>query len=263
MSRKKEIQKRTTLLQKFAYILRPFVIYMVVKTVAMLTLAIMIPSLPISGIEVWVEQNSYRLSAVVNAAASVAAVCFLVNDFLKEAADSGEIDIDAGIWKQFGDFWKNEFQKGKSFLVCMVCAIFGGVSAVGLNIVIMKISDFMTRVSQMQGTLGSEQYEAVKQIQYSVPVALGLLLYGLISPLVEEMVFRGILFNRIKRFFDARWAVLFSAILFGAFHGNLPQFVYGTCMGILIALCYEWTKNFYAPLLFHMAANVVVFLLGS
>lgn len=263
MHRKKEIQKRTTLLQKLTYILRPFVVYMVVKTVAMLTLAIFIPALPLSGITAWVEENSHMLSAVVNAAASVVAVCFLLNDFLIEAADSGEIDIDAGVWKQFVDFFKNEFQKRKSFIACILCAIFGGVSAVGVNIVIMRISVFMTHVSQIQGTLGSEQYETVKQIQYSVPIALGLLLYGLISPLVEEMVFRGILFNRIKRFYPVKWAVLYSALLFGVFHGNLPQFVYGTCMGILIACCYEWTKSFYAPLLFHMAANVVVFLLGS
>lgn len=263
MSRKKGIQKRTTLLQKLAYILRPFVVYMVVKTVTMLTLAIFIPALPISGITVWVEENSHMLSAVVNAAASVVAVCFLLNDFLKEAADSGEIDIDAGIWRQLGDFFKNEFQKGKSFIVCILCAILGAVSAVGLNIAIMWISNFMTRMSQTQGTLGSDQYETVKQIQYSVSIGLGLLLFGLISPLVEEIVFRGILFNRIKRFFAAKWAVLFSALLFGAFHGNMPQFVYGTCMGIFMAYCYEWTGSFYAPLLFHMAANVVVFLLGS
>jgi len=263
MSRKKGIQKRTTLLQKLAYILRPFVVYMVVKTVAMLTLAIFIPALPVSGMDVWVEENSRMLSAVVNAAASLAAVCFLLHDFLIEAADSGEIDIDAGIGKQLADFFRNELQKGKSFLPCVFCAIFGGVSAVGLNIAIMRLSDFMTRVSQNQGIFGSQQYETVKQIQYSVPIALGLILYGLISPLVEEMVFRGIIFNRIKRFYAVKWAVLFSALLFGAFHGNVPQFVYGTCMGIFMACCYEWTGSFYAPLLFHMAANVVVFLLGS
>ena len=263
MSRKKGIQKRTTLLQKLAYILRPFVVYMVVKTVAMLTLAILIPSLPVSGIDVWVEAHSYMLSAVVNAAASLIAVCFLLNDFLKEASVSGEVDIDAGIGKQLIDFFKTEFLKGKGALVCIVCAVLGGVSAVGLNIAIMRLSAFMTRVSQTQGTLGSDKYEAVKQIQYSVPVILGLLLYGVISPLVEEIVFRGILFNRIRRFYEAKKAVLFSALLFGAFHGNMPQFVYGTCMGVLIALCYERSRSFYAPLFFHMAANVVVFLLGS
>ena len=46
----KKIPKRTTLLQKLAYILRPFVLYMLVKTVAMLLLAMAVPVLPIAGI---------------------------------------------------------------------------------------------------------------------------------------------------------------------------------------------------------------------
>ena len=81
----KIVPKRTTLLQKLAYILRPFVVYMLIKTVAMLVLAIIIPSLPIAGITEWVERNSHQLSAVVNGLSSLIAVCFLLNAFLIEA----------------------------------------------------------------------------------------------------------------------------------------------------------------------------------
>lgn len=257
MDRKRIVQKRTTFLQKAAYIMRPFVVYLAIKTIAMLTLAILIPSLPIAGITAWVEEHSRMLSAVVNAAASLAGVSFLLNDFLKEAAVSGEVDIDAGVFRQLLDFFRNSFFGVKSLVLCIVL---GAVSAFALNAVIGRISNFMTRVSQMQGTFGSEKYETVKQIQYSVPLFLGLILYGIVSPLVEEIVFRGILFNRIKRFYGVTKAVIFSALLFGAFHANLPQFVYGTCMGALMALCYEWTGCFYAPLLFHASANAAVFL---
>lgn len=260
MNKKRIVQKRTTFLQKAAYILRPFVVYMVVKTAAMLTLAMLLPSLPVAGISAWVEDHSQMLSAVVNAAASLAGVSFLLRDFLKEAAVSGEIDIDAGVLKQLSDFFKNSFLGWKSFRIYILCAVFGLVSAFGLNALIGAASDFMTRVSETGTTLGSQKYEAVKQIQYSVSLLGGLILYGVISPLVEEIVFRGILFNRMKKFYSVGKAVVCSALLFGAFHANLPQFVYGTCMGVLIALCYEWTGSFYAPLLFHAAANVAVFL---
>ena len=96
----KKIPKRTTLLQKLAYILRPFVLYMLVKTAAMLFLAIAIPALPITGIAAWVERNAHPLSAAVNGVASLAAVCFLLNDFLIEASTTGEVDIDKGIFGQ-------------------------------------------------------------------------------------------------------------------------------------------------------------------
>lgn len=257
MDKKRIVQKRTTLLQKLAYIVRPFVVYMLIKTVAMLTLAMVIPALPVPGIEAWVESNANMLSAVVNAAASVIGVSFLLNDFLKEAAVSGEIDIDAGVLRQLFRFFGNTFRGGKALALCV---ILGVVSAFALNIAIGLASQFMTHVSQTQGTLGSERYEAVEQILYSVPLLLGLVLYGIVSPLVEEIVFRGIIFKRIKRFYAVKTAVIFSALLFGAFHGNLPQFIYGTCMGMLLALCYERTGRFGAPVLFHMAANVSVFL---
>lgn len=251
INKKRIVQKRTTLLQKLAYILRPFVIYMVVKTAAMLTLAVLIPSLPVSGILAWVEENSHMLSAVVNGVASLAGVSFLLNDFLKEADVSGEVDIDAGVLRQLFDFFKTSFSGVKSLVLC---AVFGVVSAFVLNAVIGRA---------MPGALNAGKYGTVKQIQYSVPLFAGLVLYGIVSPFVEEVVFRGIIYNRIKKFYSVTKAVVFSALLFGAFHANLPQFAYGTCMGILIALCYEKTECFYAPLLFHAAANVAVFLMGS
>ncbi len=256
MDKNKLIQKRTTL-QKLAYILRPFVLYMLVKTLAMIMLALIIRSLPASGLGVWAEENANMTSAVINALASLTAVGFLLDDFLKAAASSGEVDIDAGVFVQLIDFFKNGFFGVRALLLCTAL---GAVSAVGFNILIMRISDFMTRVLQTQGLLGSARYEAVKQIQYSVPFALGLVLYVLISPLVEEIVFRGIIFNRIRHYYSAGKAVIFSAVLFGAFHANLPQIIYGVCMGLIMALCYERTRCFYAPLLFHMAANAAVFI---
>lgn len=262
MDKKKPVQKRTTL-QKIAYILRPFVVYMLVKTVAMITLALIIRSLPVRGIgawATWINENLNMASAFINALASLAAVFFVLDDFLREAAVFGEVDIDASVFSQLISFFKNSFFGIKSLLAC---AALGGVSAICLNIAIALISDFMSQVLRTQGLLGSDKYEAVKQIQYSVPFAAGLVLYVLIAPLVEEIVFRGIIFNRIRHFYSVEKAVAFSALLFGAFHANLPQFIYGACMGAAMAICYERTKCFYAPLLFHMAANAAVFMAAA
>lgn len=271
----KIIPKRTTLLQKLAYILRPFVVYMLVKTFAMLCLAIAIPSLPISGITAWVEEHSSQLSAVVNGVASVIAVCFVLNDFLIEVNTTGEVDIDISVPKQLVRFFRhgffgypeqydaerNEMEKKsgvRRVAELLLCIVIGIVSSLALN----GLIEFVTNLMQGESLLGSERYDAVESIQYSVPVWLGLILYGIISPLVEEIVFRGIIYGRIKRFYGVPKAVIFSALLFGMFHANLPQFIYGTAMGIIIALCYECVGCFAAPVLVHMAANIFVFLLA-
>lgn len=260
----KIIPKRTTLLQKLAYILKPFVVYMVVKTVIMFLLAVVIPSLPIAGIAEWVEHNSQQLSAVVNGVASVAAAVFLLNVFLVEASTTGEIDIDQSIPGQFVSFVKTDLTGARTVrkaVGLVLCVLLGITASLALNILVELASAAMGG-SKTQ-ILDSEKYEVVESIQYSVPVWLGIVLYGIISPIVEEMVFRGVLYSRIKKFYSVTKAVVFSALLFGAFHANLPQFLYGAAMGVLIALCYEYAGCFAAPVLMHMSANIFIFLISG
>lgn len=256
--------KRTTLLQKLVYIVKPFVLYMLVKTAAMFALAIIVPSLPIEGITAWVEQNAHQLSAVVNGAASLIAVCFLLGDFLIEASTDGEIDIDKSVLGQFVGFLKTGFWGKRTphkMTGLALCVLFGASSALALNIVIGLVSEAVSGAGNP--ILDSQKYKTVETIQYSVPVWLGIVLYGLVSPVVEEIVFRGVLYSRIKKFYSVPRAVVASALLFGAFHANLPQFLYGTAMGVLIALCYEEAGCFAAPVLMHMSANIFVFVMSQ
>ncbi len=258
----KKIPKRTTLLQKTAYILRPFVLYMLVKTAAMLLLAIAIPSLPIAGITAWVERNSHPLSAVVNGVASLVAVSFLLKDFLIEASTTGEVDIDKGIFGQMIAFVRADLSaKRKHKAVRLMLCIFLGITAsLALNI----MAEMAAQMSEPGSSLlDAGRYEAVEAIQYSVPVAAGIILYGIISPIVEEIVFRGVLFQRIRKFYSMTVAVGGSALLFGMFHGNLPQFLYGTAMGAIMAVCYMYIGSFAAPLLVHMSANLFTFLISG
>lgn len=259
----KRTPKRTTLLQKLAYIVRPFVVYMVVKTAAMLFLAIAIPALPIAGIAAWVERNSLPLSAVVNGAASLAGASFLLNDFLIEASTTGEVDIDRGVFAQFFHFLKTDLFEKKTAhkaLRLAACVLLGMTASLALNIGI----ELLAAVSASGRNLfGSERYETVETIQYSVPIGLGIVLYGIVSPIVEEIVFRGVLYNRIQKFYSMKIAVVFSALLFGLFHANLPQFLYGTAMGMLMAVCYTDIGCFAAPVLLHMSANLFIFIVSG
>ncbi len=259
----KRTLKRTTLLQKLAYIVRPFVVYMLVKTVAMFFLAIAIPILPITGITVWVERNALPLSAVVNSVASLVGVSFLLNDFLIEASTTGEVDIDRGILIQFFCFLRMDLfgKKTTRKKICLILCIFLGITAsLALNIGIEQAAELF---GSGKNAFGSERYEAVESIQYSVSMGLGIILYGIISPFVEEIVFRGVLYNRIRKFYSMKIAVVFSALLFGFFHANLPQFLYATAMGILMAICYAYIGCFAAPVLLHLSANLFIFLISG
>lgn len=252
-SREPKVQpKRTHPLDKAWYILKPFIFYMVIKTVALLLLSMLAISFPFAVVSEWISLHSNQVNAVINAVASIIGVVFLMNDFLKEMETTGEIDIDTGVIKQLLAWIRNGIKEDRDkAVVIAITASLGITSSLAFNILVGII--------QIQ----SPRYEKVEAIQYSVPIWLGLILYGIISPFVEEIVFRGLTYNRMRRFFGIPLSVIVTALLFAGFHGNLAQFLYALCMGVLLALCYEWVKSFAAPLVFHMAANIVVFVVSS
>lgn len=107
----------------------------------------------------------------------------------------------------------------------------------------------------------SESYGQVADRQYGVTFIVGLFLYGVISPVTEELVYRGIAYQRMKRSFGVLPAMLFSAALFGALHGNWVQASYGMLMGLLLAWVYEKNEGILASVVVHIAANIGVYAL--
>lgn len=108
----------------------------------------------------------------------------------------------------------------------------------------------------------SEAYRETASIQYSVPIFAGLLIYGVIKPVEEELLFRGLIYGRMRRYFPSVLCIPVSALIFGAYHANLVQLLYGFAMGCLLAWLYEKLKSLTASVLFHSAANAAVYLVS-
>lgn len=79
----------------------------------------------------------------------------------------------------------------------------------------------------------------------------------LLIPIAEELLFRGVVYQRIKLFLGLIPGIVFSALIFGIVHVNLVQFLYATILGLLLAFLFEKTGYFYVPVLGHIAANTV------
>jgi len=110
---------------------------------------------------------------------------------------------------------------------------------------------------------GSDTYKQVYEHQHSLSLLLGILVYGLITPLTEEIVFRGIVYNRMRRFYGLIIALILNPLIFGLYHGNIVQAVYGTVLGLLITWSYERFGAFVIPYIIHASANVIVYIIVS
>ena len=86
-------------------------------------------------------------------------------------------------------------------------------------------------------------------------------LMGIAAPLSEELLFRGILFERLRVALPFFWAALGSAAFFGLVHGNWAQGIYAALMGLILAWLYEKKNRLWEPVLFHSAANLTALLM--
>ena len=84
------------------------------------------------------------------------------------------------------------------------------------------------------------------------------------SPIFEEILYRGLMYNKLKEISNAFIGVLISSILFALLH--IPKYGFGIntfflfLVGILLAYCYEKSNNIYVPIFVHSINNFFIFL---
>ncbi len=66
----------------------------------------------------------------------------------------------------------------------------------------------------------SEGFQRVVDLQDDLSLWAALFTYGIIGPIAEEMLFRGVIYGYVRKFFDVRTAIIGSSILFGVYHGR-------------------------------------------
>ncbi|MCM1027030.1 MAG: CPBP family intramembrane metalloprotease [Roseburia sp.] len=109
----------------------------------------------------------------------------------------------------------------------------------------------------------SASYQAVAETQYAANILLGLIVYVVVGPIAEELLFRGVIYNCMKGLFQPVGAVLVASVFFGVYHGNTVQGVYGFLMSCLIIYAYEYFGDFRVAVAMHAVINLVSYLLGN
>lgn len=94
---------------------------------------------------------------------------------------------------------------------------------------------------------------------YGSTLGVELLSSGLVTPILEELLYRGVIYGRLRqmppRDRSKLPVIIISALIFAVIHFNIVQFVYAFCLGLALAFIMEWTGHVCWPTIIHIAAN--------
>lgn len=241
-----------TLMSKIWFVLFPLLAYFFVRSLGfyvgsflIANLAGMLPRGLSEKLVIWDETGENLLGATGNGAAFMLAVAYLVAAFViwkffaKE--DIGSVEKEVKL--------KHARLKSPAAYAYMVIGVLG--TAVGLNLLFEVVGI----------TNASESFKQTAAEQYSAAFLVGLLVNGLIAPFAEELIFRGTVYNRLKKNQKYPIAILVSALCFGIYHSNIVQGSYAFLLGCVIAWLYESFGHFYVPVIAHILSNVAAYLL--
>jgi len=105
-------------------------------------------------------------------------------------------------------------------------------------------------------------YNEVSDLLSGGSLVMQIISVGVAAPVVEELVFRGILISRM-RWLPAWAAVLIQAALFGLVHMNLFQGLYAFLAGLLLGWVFVKYRSIIMVIIGHMAYNLTSVLLGE
>lgn len=79
----------------------------------------------------------------------------------------------------------------------------------------------------------------------------------LAAPILEEIIYRGLVFTRLCRGMPAMCAAILASTIFGAMHGTLIWAAYAFVGSMMMLFIYTKYRSLYASILFHILFNLV------
>ncbi len=105
-------------------------------------------------------------------------------------------------------------------------------------------------------TPGSENTQEILSIIQKVPLMI--FVSSIIGPILEEVIFRKIIFGSLYKRFNFVISALISSVIFGLAHMELAHLLLYSAMGFTFAFLYVKTKRILVPIFAHVSMNTAV-----
>lgn len=126
-----------------------------------------------------------------------------------------------------------------------------------VGIFVMYVGNYVSQflMTNIESFLGHEVQNDISSLLSGTDMILSIIFVGIIGPIVEELMFRKLLIDRITPYGNVI-AILFPSLLFGLFHGNLYQFFYAFALGAIFSYIYIKTGKILYSTLLHIFINL-------
>lgn len=131
------------------------------------------------------------------------------------------------------------------------------IKLLSISIFVMYVGEYISGIVStfLDQQFGSPLDNPVDDILAQSNIWLSLIVVGIIGPIVEELMFRKLIIDRLARYGEAI-SILFSSLVFGLLHGNLSQFFYAFLVGIILSYVYVKTGKIVYSSIIHCFINI-------
>lgn len=151
------------------------------------------------------------------------------------------LDKETGFFKKF---------KRTSIFKFLLIIPFGIATMLCANYLVSILQMFMPKFMIDSYTDTSEVLTSGTFLIQALATAVG-------APIVEELMFRGVIYRRLRRMAGVIPSAMIVSLLFGVYHGNWIQAPYAFLLGLACVYVYERYKSIIAPMILHGTANFI------
>ena len=109
---------------------------------------------------------------------------------------------------------------------------------------------------------GSDVVNPLENVISNSSVLATIIFAGILSPIIEEVLFRGVMLNKLRTYGD-KIAIITTALLFGLFHENFSQFFYAVGLGMIFAYVTLKTGTIKYSIGIHIMINMMGSVIGT
>jgi len=141
--------------------------------------------------------------------------------------------------------------KKTTFTLIAVCFIIG----FSLQIPVGDLIDTVKQANVMPDIF--EKYESIMESMMSGQnFILEMVTVGILAPILEEIIYRGLIFDQLRRNIPLVPALVIQALIFGVVHLNIVQSSYAFLIGLLMGIALVRSGSILLPISIHMGMNL-------